>query len=104
LLRSQKRPSTHCLGGAFDCQVSRSISDKKQKAFMQFSQTESADPAWIAEYSAAKSVQNIQKDNSHKENCPNVHSNGITDFWDKASFDAIRITISRIRGKSVSAD
>lgn len=71
---------------------------------MQFLQSESADPVWIAGYSAAESVQNRQKDNSHKENCPNVHSNVITDFWDKASFDAIRITISRIRGKSISAD
>ena len=33
LLWSQKWPSTHCLGGAFDCQVSRPMSDKKQKAF-----------------------------------------------------------------------
>ena len=71
---------------------------------MQFSQSKSADPVWIADYSAAKNVQNRQKDSSHKENCPNVHSNVITDFWDKASFDAIRITISRIRGKSISAD
>ena len=48
---------------------------------MQFSQSESADPVWIADYSAAENVQNEQKDNSHKENCPNVHSNDITDFW-----------------------